>query len=93
MLLNVLEYSHNINFDIEIELIIINNQNNIYLYSVLERILIYNQVEYNGFCKILNIQTEFKHNNICKYVYITLLQIFYVCVPDCFLLHILRVSL
>lgn len=36
-----------------------------YLNSVLEECLVYNdEVKHNGVCKILNIQTDFKYNNI-----------------------------
>lgn len=35
-----------------------------YLYSVIEELLIHIEVKYNGFNYILNIQTDFKLNDI-----------------------------
>lgn len=64
---HMIEHNRNIHFDEEKYLVLINKQNNIYLNSKLEEFLIYNEIKHNGFCNIINIQTDFKHNYIYKY--------------------------
>lgn len=55
-------------FNMDKYLIIINKQKYVYLNSVMEKFLIYNEIKSNGFCNILNIHTNFIHNDIFKYI-------------------------
>ena len=47
---------------------ILHDQKNKYINSVLEELLIYNEVKRNGFNNILNIQADFKNNDIYQYI-------------------------
>jgi len=66
---HVLECNHSIHFDIEKDLNILHDQKNKYINSVLEELLIYNEVKRNGFNNILNIQADFKNNDIYRYIF------------------------
>jgi hypothetical protein len=48
---------------------ILHYQKNKYINSVLEEIIIYNEVRYNGFSNILNIQADLKNNDIYRYIF------------------------
>ena len=65
---HVLENNHNINFDINTDLEILNTQNNIYINSVLEELHIHNEIKKNNFNNILNVQTDFKNNILYQYL-------------------------
>ena len=41
---------------------------NILIYSVLEELLIYNEIKRNGFNNILIVQADFKNNDIYQYI-------------------------
>jgi len=65
---HVLECNHSIHFDIGKDMNILHDQKNKYINSVLEELLIYNEVKRNGFNNILNIQADFKNNDIYQYI-------------------------
>ena len=54
---------------------ILYDQKNKYINSVLEELLIYNEVKRNGFNSILNVQADFKNNDIYQYIFIYLFHI------------------
>jgi hypothetical protein len=60
----VLENNHNILFDINTDLKLLNIQNNININSVLEELHIHNEIKENNFNNILNVQSYFKNNVI-----------------------------
>ena len=55
-------------FNIVKDLNILHDQKNKYTNSVLEELLIYNEVKRNGFKNILNVQADFKNNDIYQYI-------------------------
>jgi len=62
--IHVLECNYSIHFDIGKDMNILHDQKNKYINSVLEELLIYNEVKRNGFNNILKVQADFKNNDI-----------------------------
>ena len=65
--LNFVQYTYTFKYRVRFEYIT-RLKINKYIYSILEELLIYNEVKRNGFNNIFNVQADFKNNDIYQYI-------------------------